>query len=405
MSGHIINSVTSAILFLQGPPGLVSPSEAYYVRLVEHECRIMIDGIDLNGHLFANVHFLGGIHTTLEDTFNKSSFFRLDSLGDYSIALQRLSKVPKAIDGSIETLKQGIEKGVTYAEESMSRVDEQFERVLREDPTESGFYTPFRDMSKKGFNDIIVNAIQGKAKSVISSQIIPALAKLRAFLKDEYSQHLRSGPGVSYITNGKEFYQKALEYHTTIKDLTPKEIHDIGLEEIKELREGVLEVAEKLGYGNLTFKEFVTLMQEDPKQKFSSGEELLAYAREIVQDRINPKMPTLVPEEFLTERLYSLEVKKTAPGSGGIAYYYQGNEDNTRNGTYYINTRNLEAFKRFELIPLSLHEGNPGHHFDLTVVRFARDFPGFLHSGGFGHYASFPAGTPIYTSFQVYYHV
>ncbi len=68
-----------------------------------------------NGHLFAPVNFLEGVQSNLDDIFNKSSFFRLDSLSDYSIALQRLRKVPAAIDGVVDTLKKGVEEDVTYA--------------------------------------------------------------------------------------------------------------------------------------------------------------------------------------------------------------------------------------------------------------------------------------------------
>ncbi len=161
-----------------------------------------------------------------------------------------------------------------------------------------------------------------------------------------------------------------------------------------------MEVANKLGKSDLTFSEFVAELQSDPEERFSTGEELLDYARDIVKNKIEPKMKDVVPEEFLTEQLYSLDVAAVPPNVGGIAYYSKGNRDGSRNGTYFINARNLEAFKKFEMVPLSLHEGNPGHHFDLTVFRHAFDFPGFLHTAGYGHYATFPAGTPIYTAFQ-----
>ncbi len=378
----------------------MGPTEAYYVRLVEQECQTLVGGVDLNGHLLADVYFLGGLHTSMAHTFNRTSFFKLDNLADYSIALQRLAKVPAVMDGAVETLKQGIEKGVTYSIESLSRVDKQFERVIVDDPTESEYYAPFEDMDSKGFNDLIAGAIQSRAKAVISNEIMPALTRLRRFIQDEYFHHLRSGPGVSNIANGREFYQKALEYHTTIKGIRPQEVHDIGLEEIGSLTKGVMDVAERLGYGNMTFKEFFTMVQNDPHQHFDDEEELLAHARDIVYNKINPKMSSIIPEEFLTDKLFALEVEPSPPGSGGIARYDAGNEDGTRNGTYRINTRNLGAFKKFEMVSLSLHEGNPGHHFDLTVFRFAFDFPKFLHFHAYGHYGSFPAGTPIYTSFQ-----
>ncbi len=381
-------------------PNLVSPIEAYYVRLIEQECQTLIGGVDLNGHLLADVYFLGGIHTSLANKFNNTSFFKLDNLADYSIALQRLAKVPAVMDGAVEALKQGIEKGVTYSIESLSRVNKQFERVIVDDPTESEYYAPFERMGSKGLNELIAGAIQSRAKAIISNKIMPALTRLRHFLQDEYFWHLRSAPGISNIPNGKEFYQKALEYHTTIKGISPQEVHDIGLEEIDSLRQKVMDVAEKLGYGNMTFKEFFSMVQNDPQQHFDTEEQLLAYARDIVYNKINPKMSSIIPEKFLTDTLFALEVKSSPLGDGGIARYDAGNEDGTRNGTYSINTLNLSAFKKFEMMSPSLHEGNPGHHFDLTVFRFAFDFPKFLHFQAYGHFGCIPASTSMYTSFQ-----
>ena len=324
---------------LQNSPGL-SRIEAYYVHLVEEECQSLISGVNLNGHLFADVQFLGGIQVSLDGMFDDTAFFKLDKLEDYGTALERLSKVPASFEGAIETLKEGIDMRVTYANESLSRVYDQFENVLKKDPAESGFFGPFKNMDKEKYNELLTEAIQDKAKKIIRDKIMPAIAKLCVFMQTEYSKHLRSVPGVSNIPQGQRYYQQALEFHTTLNGMSPLEVHKIGLQEVKELKRGVMKVAEELGYPNMAFKDFVAMVKEDPKQMFSTKEEVLAYVRDIVFNKINPKLDQVIPEELLNDRLYSLSVEASSPGNQAFARYSSGNKEGTENGTYYLNANN-----------------------------------------------------------------
>ena len=114
--------------------------------------------------------------------------------------------------------------------------------------------------------------------------------------------------------------------------------------------------------------------------------------------KINPALGKVVPEKFLNDNLYALDIKE-ALGGASIAYYNTGPKDGSANSTYYVGANNLDTFKKFELMSLTLHETNPGHHFDLTVVTRALNMPEFITAYGFGYHASAPAATPTYTAF------
>ena len=203
------------------------------------------------------------------------------------------------------------------------------------------------------------------------NDVIPSYKKLQKFIQDEYLPHVRTTAGVHSLPNGKQYYKDCLKWSTTLPDLTAEEVHQIGLETVKELRKNVSSIANELGKGDLKFLEFVKYIQELPEQKFDTKEELLAYIKDLISNKINPSLNKVVPEEFLTDKLYMLDVKATPPGAGGFAYYIGGTKDGKRNGTYYINLENVSNFKKFELPALTLHESNPGHHFDFSVFRYS----------------------------------
>ena len=198
---------------------------------------------------------------------------------------------------------------------------------------------------------------------------MPAYQKLKQFIDDEYLPNTRPTDGVHGIPNGQQYYKDCLEWSTTMSELTAEEIHQIGLEAVEELRKNVSDVAKQLGKEDLSFLDFVKWVQELPEQKFSTKEDLLAYIVDLINDKINPTLNKVIPEEFLTEKLYKLNVEATPPGSGGFAYYTKASKDGKRNGTYYVNLENVENFKKFELMALTLHEANPGHHFELSIFR------------------------------------
>ncbi len=121
----------------------------------------------------------------------------------------------------------------------------QFARAISENPEESKFYALFKniDAEKFGMNCSEVSSLQEEAKRLISEEVTPAFERLLKYIKEEYSEHHRFGLAVSNVKDGRYFYQKCLEYHTSIRGIKPEDVHNIGLEEVEKLRGGVMEIA------------------------------------------------------------------------------------------------------------------------------------------------------------------
>jgi uncharacterized protein (DUF885 family) len=141
-------------------------------------------------------------------------------------------------------------------------------------------------------------------------------------------------------------------------------------------------------------------VRNDPAQGFSSREELLLYVTDLLVNKINPAAKNVLPDKYVTDENLHVDVKPVPPGGGAFAYYKAkpplSNTSDT-NATYYINLEKLENFKRFELMSLSLHEANPGHHLHFSFLR-SSNLSKFLKARIGTQFGEMPSGSPFYTS-------
>ena len=388
----------------------VVPQTKYFLNFLKYETNLCVKGFQHKGFLMPPVSFMNGVHITLSTFFKTDNEMKLESLDDYKSAVKRLEKVPQQIDQVMYLLNKGVEAGKTYANESIFRTKLQFKRLdVRAEA--SDFYQQFKQMPEKlalktETESKEVELIQSQARSVIEMNVLPAIKKLENYLHGSYSKHLRSKSGVFSITNGQEYYQACLEYHTTLTDISPEEIHNIGLNEVESLREKMLQVAVELGFPtDITFSNFITAMQDDPKQFFASEDEILNHFNSLLH-QINPLLNKTFQTDDLQE-MENLEVKGFPAGRGGLAFYNGPTIDGRRNGTFYVNLENVEALKQFELMALTLHEGNPGHHLQQTQLINNPYLPFFIKlpadlwgaPSSFPEYTAFTEGWALYAEY------
>jgi len=312
---------------------------------------------------------------------------QLESLKDYEDLLARITRLPGMIDQITELLREGMVQGVTYSKESLGGVDQQFEK-LQAQVNASDFYVRFRDMpGSLGVN--VVDGLKSSAYKVVEERVIPAFKKLQDFLKFEYSTAYRAEPGISSIPGGLEFYTSVLRWHIST-DQTPLEVHNTGLAEVSQIQEGVRDVIQQLGQ-NASFGEFAALMRADVSQEFDSEFEALATYKSILT-KVNPMLSTLFPADTITDDVDSLQVAASplAP-KGATAFYKEGTPDGSRSGTFYVRLEPLSAQKRYEATTLTLHEGNPGHHFQWVFNKNQPDIPQFITSPMLGRYSEAPS--------------
>jgi len=382
-----------------------------YLGQLKYETDTCTRGFKVKGYLLPAIHFLSGVQSSLPRFFATNNTLLYNTVQDYKNNLIRMSKIPRQLAQIEELLREGVRQNITFAKESLSRAGKQYDQLQVENPEDSKFYEQFARIKEKvsARTEEEIKAakdIQEQAKKMIAEEILPAYKKLQGYVFGEYSKHLRPSPAASSLQNGAEFYQRSIEYYTTLIGVTPSEIHEIGLEEVSALKKKVSEAGVQLGYGNITFPEFVKELKSDERQYFQSANETLSFFMDLIAE-IDPALDKVFDQEVLSESVRKFNVEPVPKGGGGLAYYRSASLDGKRKGTFFINLQTPKALKRFELMSLTLHEGNPGHHLQLTTTSMTKDLPLFLkHASGHwgipsgpGKYTAYTEGWALYTEF------
>ena len=317
----------------------------------------------------------GGIqleHETAEGlSFNTSQ--------DYKDWLVRLEKLPTLIDQHINLGRLGIERKITAPNILMQRVAKQIQLQLVDNPEDSPFFNIFRDIPE---NIQDRETIQSMARDVIKSKVIPAYYKLNDFFTEEYLPASRTTYGVLDLPNGFEWYENLARYHTTT-DLTPDEIHEIGLSEVERIRSEMQEVIDSLGFDG-SFNDFLVFLRTDPQFYYETEDELLeAYLA--TSKKIDPEMVSLF--KVLPRTPYGIKPipMESAPDTT-TAYYMRPAADGSRAGYYYVNLYRPDVRPKYEIEVLSVHEAVPGHHLQIALAMELEGIPNFRKYSGYTAY-------------------
>ena len=298
---------------------------------------------------------------------------------DYIDWIVRLEKLPNYIDQHIELARLGMQRDITAPRILMERVARQIELQLVDDPKDSPFFNVFKIIP--GTIDD-KTAIQKRALQVISEAIIPAYSKFRDFFVDEYLPASRTSIGVADLPNGKAWYENLAKYHTST-ELTPEEIHQIGLSEVKRIRSEMERVMDDVDWEG-SFDEFLDFLRTDPQFYFETPEELLqAYLA--TSKEIDPKIVPLF--KVLPRMPYGIKPipAESAPDTT-TAYYMRPAADGSRPGYYYVNLYKPEVRPKYEIEVLSVHEAVPGHHLQIALAMEIENIPNFRKYSGYTAY-------------------
>ena len=292
-----------------------------------------------------------------------SERIQFKDLQDYIFWLERLKNLDKRISQIIELARSGLDNGYRAPEVLMERVYRQIKIQINKDIEEHPFYQIFKDIPATVPASERIK-IQNEAKLVIKDLIIPSYELLEDFFLSEYLPQTRKTVGLYDTPNGKELYEQLAKSFTTT-NLTPQEIHNIGLKEVKRIRgemEGVMEEVNFKG----TFKEFLTFLREDKRFYYETSEELFeGYLA--VSKRIDPELVSLFGK--LPRTPYGLRPipMESAPDTT-TAYYMAPAPGGLRPGYYYVNLYKPETRPKYEMEVLSVHEAVPGHHLQICLL-------------------------------------
>jgi uncharacterized protein (DUF885 family) len=307
---------------------------------------------------------------------------------DYDDFLSRADQFAINVDQVITNMREGMREGIVQPRILMEKLVPQLESQFVDDPTTSSFYTPIRDMPDD-FNDADRERLTAAYADKISNTIVPAYERLNNFIGDDYLGAARQTVGISALPNGEDWYAYLVRVRTTT-DMTPDEIHQIGLNEVARIQAEMQGVMEDVGFdGGL--KDFFDFVNTDEQFFFDEAEELIQGYRDM-SDHITELSRSLF--EIFPKTAF--EVRRVEPfreKSAAGGYYMAGTADGSRPGVFYANAYDIKARGKWAMESLFLHEAIPGHHFQSMIQRENEGLPEFRRYGGF---TAFSEGWGLY---------
>lgn len=300
---------------------------------------------------------------------------------DYRDWLARMRALPKAIDQTIALMREGVKAGNVPPRVLMQRVPAQIAAQIVDDPAASPFFRPFAKFAA-GVPESERAALQAEARKVIAEQIVPAYRKLQTYFNDAYLPKTRTGIAVADLPNGKAYYDFLAGYYTTT-GLSADAIHDIGVKEVARIRAEMEKIKAEVGFKG-ALPEFFTFMRTDPRFFEKTPEALLARYRAISK-QIDPELVKVF--RVIPRQPYGVRpIPDNIAPDTTTAYYQQGASDGSRAGFYYVNLYRPDMRPIWEMMPLSLHEAVPGHHFQFARGLELPDAPMFRRTAYFVAY-------------------
>jgi len=301
----------------------------------------------------------GSLHAFLARLGEQQPFH---GYADYDNYLARISQLREQLGNLADISRKAATEGYVQSCVTLGNVENSITGVISADPTKSRFYAPFAGNKPATVTDAQWADLQGRARTLITGSINPAYQNWATVYRKDVAPKCSKDIAVSAQPQGKEYYAFLVRQQTTT-NLTPDQIHELGLKEVARIRAEMDEVASKAGYPSRAA--MIAKMRTDPKYFAKTPEELMAAAA-LMAKTIDGKMPTLFTK--LPRLPYGVKPIPLAEAEGNTtAYYVDGSPDAGIAGTYFVNTTHLDQRPLWELPALTVHEAVPGHHMQIAT--------------------------------------
>ncbi|WP_309896896.1 DUF885 domain-containing protein [Archangium sp.] len=366
-------------------PERLSASARLDYQLFLRELDESIEGRRFPGE-YLQVTQLGGPHTLLAGL---SLSMPKGTVKNHEDFLQRMKLLPVYVAQSIALMRKGLEVGVTPPRITLRDVPGLIQNQLVDDPTKSPIYRNAFGSFPASIPPEDQTRLREQAVIALRESVLPAYRELHRFFVEEYLPRTRESIALSALPDGAAWYAWNVREMTTT-DLTPEQIHQLGLSEVARIRAEMEQVKTQVGFkGNLAA--FFQVLRTEPRFFFDSKEALLGAYRDISK-RIDPELPRLfgrlprLPYGVFPVPEYSEKTQTTA-------YYMRGSLEAGRAGRFYANTYDLKSRPKWEMEALTLHEAVPGHHLQIALAQELEGVPEFRRFGG---YTAFVEGWGLY---------
>lgn len=373
---------------LKYDPKTLSPEDRLSWEIFVHERRVSIESAKFPGELLP-IDQMFSIPTLMPVLASATSAQPFKTVEDYDQFLARMNDYITWSDQAVVNMREGVRRNVVQPRVVMLNVQKQLAALIAEDPQKSIFYTPATQ-----FPDDFATAdrtrLEKAYRDAVVSRINPSYRRLHDFVRDEYLQKTRPTVAWTALPDGQAWYAFLVKNSTTT-DMTPDEIHDLGLKEVARILAEMEQVKTQVGFkGDL--HAFFRYLQDDPKFYYTRADDLIAGYQDVKRriDAVLPEYFSLFPKADYEVRAVEAFRAESAAG----ASYQQPSADGTRPGIFYVNTFNLKAQPKFGMETLSLHEAAPGHHFQISIQQELTELPRFRRFGG--NYTAYVEGWALY---------
>ncbi|MEG9269086.1 DUF885 domain-containing protein [Qipengyuania sp. Mu-71] len=322
------------------------------------------------------VNHFTGFHTFYPNFASGDSAAQFKTLANYEDNLSRHDDYIEISERAIGKFREGMESGVVETKLTIGLVIKQLDTLLAIPIEESQYMKPVKNFPED-FSDAD-KARLTEAYAEKTAELYAADAAMRDFLRDEYLAVARDSVGLSQMKGGDKLYAQMIENTTTLP-LTADYLHDLGLSEVARIKQGLEEIKQEVGFTG-TLGEFFDYVRTDEQFKPESREALTQSYYDIGKE-VDAKIGeyfSLVPKTPLEIKPYDPSIEQFQAGGS----YQSGAPDGSRPGTFYFNAYDLPSRLTTGNVTLYLHEGAPGHHFQISLARENEALPAFMRFGG-----------------------
>ncbi len=315
---------------------------------------------------------------------------RFDALADYRNWLKRLQTFGTYMDAFTQRLQEDIDAGITQPRIVMKRVPAEIRGAIKK-PSESAFYAPFKHMPDT-IPAVEQTKLRAAAKKAVAEVVNPAYQRFEKFFKNDYLPHARKHIGVSSLPNGKAYYTY-LVHHFTTTDMSPAQVHKLGLQQVKRIHAEMEAVFKKIGFKG-TYRQFLHYLRTSPKFYYKDPQRLLEAYRAATK-RVDPNLVKIASVWILPRVPYGVRPIPAALAPNTYpAYSVPPAGDGSVAGYVGVNLYKPETRPTYDIQVLMCHEGRPGHQLQIPVAMQLHGLPAFRR---FAYYNVYGEGWALYS--------